>query len=88
MYSLYQETGDTEQYNCLDSCIYQDKANPGHQFCFQAGNLPVSCLEDQPDTATQAQGRWEVCSMSNQGIYYRLQVWSEEQAQDCGWDGD
>jgi len=56
VYSLYQETGDTEQYNCLDSCIYQDKANPGPQFCFQTGNLPVECLQDQPDTATQAQG--------------------------------
>ena len=56
VYSLYQETGDTEQYSCLDSCIYQDKARPGTRFCFKAGNLPVEC-QDQPDTATQAQGR-------------------------------
>jgi len=36
--------GDTTGFSCLDSCIYQDKENRGQQVCFQAGDLPVECI--------------------------------------------
>lgn len=47
--TVYQllRTGDTASYNCLDNCIYQDKENPGQQFCFMAGDLTSECMKQQ-----------------------------------------
>jgi len=46
---VYQlvRTGSTASYNCLDNCIYQDKENPGQQFCFMAGDLSSECIKQQ-----------------------------------------
>merc|ERR1719347_681764 len=49
VYSLVME-GDTQQYGCLDNCIYQDRDMPGNMICFRAGDLPVECMEDQGNT--------------------------------------
>eukprot|EP00090_Calanus_glacialis_P021682 TRINITY_DN33458_c0_g1_i1.p1 TRINITY_DN33458_c0_g1~~TRINITY_DN33458_c0_g1_i1.p1 ORF type:complete len:428 (+),score=79.42 TRINITY_DN33458_c0_g1_i1:15-1298(+) len=47
--TVYQllRTGSTASYHCLDNCIYQDKKNPGQQFCFMAGDLTSECLKQQ-----------------------------------------
>merc|ERR1712142_235598 len=52
VYSLVKE-GNTQQYGCLDNCIYQDKDMPGNMICFRAGDLPVECLGDQGSTGDQ-----------------------------------
>merc|ERR1712142_837275 len=55
VYSLVME-GDTQQYGCLENCIYQDKDIPGNMICFRAGDLPVECLGDQGNTENPMEG--------------------------------
>merc|ERR1719347_348222 len=55
VYSLVME-GDTQQYGCLDNCIYQDRDMPGNMICFRAGDLPVECLGDQGNTENPMEG--------------------------------
>ena len=45
-YALISE-GSTSNYNCMDSCIYEDMKLPGSRFCFQIGDLPVKCMNKE-----------------------------------------
>ena len=32
---------------CINTCVYQRDGQPGEQFCFKTGDLPVNCISKQ-----------------------------------------
>merc|ERR1711887_181168 len=49
-YRLIKE-GDTAKYNCLQPCIYTRVDKPGSRYCFAAGDLEVTCEDDELEGA-------------------------------------
>jgi len=46
-------SGHTENYpECSKDCVYEEEGQPGLQYCFKAGQLPVTCLDSLPTTPT------------------------------------
>merc|ERR1711970_424124 len=44
---ILKKEGDTTKYDCVSTCIYERKEEPGPLFCFAAGDLEVVC--EDPD---------------------------------------
>merc|ERR1719228_3221675 len=44
---------DTEDYNCFNDCIYQNKDEPGTNYCFAVGDLQAECESKPPMGGTK-----------------------------------
>merc|ERR1712033_92618 len=45
----YVKGGGTSKYNCLQPCIYERMDKPGSRYCFAAGELEVTCEDDETE---------------------------------------
>ena len=37
---------DTEEYNCLNNCVYEQEGESGSEYCFARGDDKVECLDE------------------------------------------